>query len=293
MVAAKNQPLIVIVGETATGKSELAIYLAKRFKGEIISADSWTVYRGFDIGTAKPNLKDQALVKHHLLDIADPNEGFSAAVFKRQVTSAIEKISSENKVPILSGGSGLYVDSVLYDYSFMPAGSPELRRQYNSMSLDELLELIKKLGYNTTGIDLNNKRRVIRLLENQGVRPQSKPLRSNTLILGIALDQSSLSSKIEKRVDAMLRAGLEAEVKQLSEAYGWGIEPMKGIGYREFKDYFEGTKSQAETRQKIITDSIKLAKKQRTWFKRNNSIQWIDNKSDVVAMVTTYLNKLK
>jgi tRNA dimethylallyltransferase len=293
MVATKKEPIIVLVGETASGKSELAMFLAKEFNGEIINADSWAVYKGFDIGTAKPSSSERLNVKHHLIDVADPLEGYSAAVFKRQAMVAISKIHSRNKVPILTGGTGLYIDSVLYDYSFLPPSSPGLREKYNLMTIDELREEIIKLKYDTVGIDTNNKRRLIRLLENKGVRPEAKLLQEEVLILGISIETEVLKDRIEKRVDSMLTAGLENENRRLAKKYGWGIEPMKGIGYREFKAYFEGTKSLAETRDMIIKDSLQLTKKQRTWFKRNNSIHWVSKKSNIVMIVTTYLNKFK
>ena len=293
MVATRKEPLIVIVGATASGKSDVAMFLAEKFNGEIINADSWSVYKGFDIGTAKPSLNDQTLIKHHLLDIAEPKDGFSAAIFKRLALAAIDEIHSKNKIPILTGGTGLYIDSILYDYSFLPGSAASLRQKYNSMSIDALRQEIVKLQYDTEGIDLNNKRRLIRLLENKGIRPSAKSLRPNTLILGINLDQEILESRIENRVDSMFEAGLESEVRELSEKYGWDIEPLKGIGYREFKKYFEGNQTLLETRSMIIKDSIQLTKKQRTWFKRNNSIQWESRKSKIVIIVTTYLNKLK
>jgi len=292
MVSSKKEPLIVIVGETATGKSDLAMLLAEKFKGEIINADSWSVYKGFNIGTAKPNKSDQDTIRHHLIDIADPKDGYSAAIFKRQAISAIKEIKYRNKLPILSGGSGLYVDSVLYDYSFLPASPSLLREKYNSMSIELIRQEIVNLNYDTNGIDLNNKRRLIRLLENGGVRPKSRSLRPNTLILGVSVDQQILKNNLEKRVNKMLTAGLENEVRELSEIYGWDIEPMKGIGYREFRNYFQGIQSLDETRAMIIKDSLQLAKKQRTWFKRNNSIQWVSNRSNIVTIVTTFLNKL-
>jgi tRNA dimethylallyltransferase len=164
-------PLIVIVGETASGKSALAMELAQRFDGEIICADSWTVYKGFDIGTAKPSKADQKLVPHHLLDVADPEVGFSAAVFQRMAKEAIEAIASRGKIPLLVGGTGLYVDSILYDYSFLPPSDPKLREELNASSLEQVIARAEEMELDVTGIDLRNKRRVIRLIENEGVRP--------------------------------------------------------------------------------------------------------------------------
>lgn len=288
----KLGPLVVIVGQTASGKSALAMELAKKLNGEIINADSWAVYEGFDIGTAKPNLTDQRLIKHHLIDVADPAKGFSAAVFKRLVNETTEEIYKKEKLPIISGGTGLYIDSILFDYSFLPASPSVLRDKLNTMSLDELRMKVEKLKYDTTDIDLNNKRRIIRLLENRGKKPKSKPIRPNVLVIGLSIDKTNLRKNVEKRVEQMLKVGLEKEVRNLSKRYGWNIEAMKGIGYREFKKQFEGKQSISETKELIIIHSIQLAKKQQTWFKRNNSIQWVTNRSDTIAIVTTFLNKL-
>lgn len=286
-----NSPLVVIVGETASGKSALAMELARKFDGEIIAADSWTVYKGFDIGTAKPGKKDQARVPHHLLDVANPAEGFSAAIFKRLAMRAIEDISGRGKLPILVGGSGLYVDSVIYDYEFLPAPSAELRQRLNAMSLSELLERASELGLDTAAIDARNKRRVIRLIENNGRQPSKKSLRRNTLILGLRLSSDKLEILIKERVNKMVATGLEREVKSLSNKYGWGVEPMKGIGYREWRDYFNREQTLEHTVDRIINSTNSLVKKQRTWFRRNKSIHWVENQIQAVDLVTTFLNK--
>lgn len=283
-------PLIVIVGETASGKSALAMELAERFNGELICADSWTVYKGFDIGTAKPSAEDRARVPHHLLDVADPRDGFSAVLFQKLATQSIVDITSRGKLPILVGGTGLYVDSILYDYSFLPPSEPELRAELNAMTLEQVLDRADELELDTTGIDLRNKRRVIRLIENNGVRPGKHELRGNTLVLGMKVEREHLLERITQRVDAMLAAGLENEVRELAERYGWDAEPMKGIGYREWQQYFAGTQDLAETRERIIKASMDLAKRQRTWFKRNNGIQWVSDRGYAVDLVTTFLN---
>jgi tRNA dimethylallyltransferase len=284
-------PLLVIVGETASGKSDLAFILAKRFNGEIINADSWSVYRGFNIGTAKPSSLDKKEIRHHLIDVADPAEGFSAAEFKRLALISLDKIYLKGKVPILVGGTGLYIDSLIYDYSFLPASSKNDRIRYESLSLDELIKMCETLCYDTKNLDLSNKRRIIRLLENKGKRPTSKPLRENTLLLGIRIDPKKLEVNIQNRTIKMIASGLENEVKSLASKYGWGIEPMKGIGYREFKDYFENNISEQELITRINIDTLKLVKKQKTWFKRNKSIQWHTNRDQFVDSVTTFMNK--
>lgn len=284
-------PLIVIVGETASGKSTLAVETAKQFNGEIICADSWTVYKGFDIGTAKPTKAQQRQITHHLLDIANPKEGFNAPQFKRLASSAITDITKRDKLPILAGGSALYIDSVLFDYGFLPAGPAGRREELNKLSLPELMKQINERNLDTEGIDMRNKRRLIRLLETAGQRPGKKALRPNTLIIGLAIPKNELEKRIKWRVEKMLAAGLEHEVKQLTRSYGWEVEPMKGIGYREFKDYFSGNTSLEETKEKIIRSTFQLAKKQRTWFKRNKSIHWMHDKAAAVELLTTFLNK--
>ena len=284
-------PIIVIVGETASGKSSLALDLARDFDGEIINADSWAVYKNFNIGTAKPSFPDRKKIKHHLLDVTDPEKGFSAVEFKRLALEAIREIHANGRIPILVGGTGLYVDCLVYDYSFLPVSSKDDRHYFESLSLDELRGMCKDLNYDTRDIDMNNKRRVIRLLENKGVRPTSKAFRENTLTIGIRVEPKELEKNITTRIDKMFKEGLLDEVKSLHNKYGWDIEPMKGIGYREFRDYFEGKIDMQELISRINLDTIKLVKKQRTWFKRNKSIQWHTDRDEIVDTVTTFVNK--
>lgn len=283
--------IVAIVGETASGKSAIAMELAKLLDGEIITADSWTVYKGFNIGTDKPSKQDRQDVKHHLLDVADPMIGYSAAEFKRQAEKTIVDIVKRAKLPIIVGGSGLYIDSILYDYSFLPPSDPALRVKYNAMTIEELRDLVGQTEYDTSDIDLNNKRRIIRLLENEGKFPSSRPIRKDILIVGIKTDRENLKANIEKRVDKMLGEGLEVEVRKLAKKYDWSVEPMKGIGYREFKEYIEDSVDLAEVVDKIVADTLNLAKKQRTWFNRNKSIHWVSNRDEIVEVVTTTLNK--
>lgn len=268
--------------------------VAKKFNGEIISADSWTVYKGFDIGTAKPSKLERAMVPHHLLDVADPRGGFSAVIFQQLAQSAINGIHQREKLPILVGGTGLYVDSVIYNYGFLKAPLPEQREKLNAMSLEEVLDLAAQNGLSTSGIDTRNKRRVIRLIENNGEQPTRQPLRPNTLLIGIQTPRDTLTERISKRVEDMITAGLEFEVQKLAQEYGWDAEPMKGVGYKEWHEYFEGSATMAETKKRIIKNSLDLAKRQRTWFKRNKSIQWFAtpvNMTGIEDLVTTFLNK--
>ncbi len=285
-----NTPLIAIVGETASGKSDLALKIAEKFSGELIAADSWTVYKDFNIGTAKPSPEERKRVPHHLIDIADPNTGFSAAEYKRMAVSAAGEISSKGKLPVMVGGTGLYIDSVIFDYSFLPPASPEIREELNQLTIDELLQKLDDLEIDTSGIDVRNKRRLIRLVETNGVRPSKGELRPNTLVLGLEIPRDELRMRVENRVDAMFAADLENEVKKLSIKYGWEVEPMKGIGYREFQEYFGGDQSLEQTRERIISATLNLAKRQRTWFKRNPYIQKISGFSDAEKLISSFLN---
>ncbi len=294
MIGAVNSPLLVIVGETASGKSALAMQLAQKLNGEIICADSWTVYKGFDIGTAKPSAADQKLVPHHLLDVTDPLTGFSAAVFQRMAKQAIQDISARGKVSLLVGGTGLYVDSILYDYSFLPPSDPQRRAELNALSLEAVLARAEAMELDTSGIDLRNKRRVIRLIENEGVRPTKQPLRADTLVLGVSIEREALERKDKQRIEAMVGEGFVEEVQSLLAKYGPDIEPFRAPGYRAFKDYVHGAISLDDAKLRFFQNDMQLAKKQRTWFKRNESIHWLstgDKYTEAVELATTFLNK--
>lgn len=288
-----NPPLLVIVGETASGKSKVAIQLAKKLNGEIICADSWTVRKELNIGTDKPSINDQLAVPHHLVDIIEPCSNFSAAVFKTLALQTIGSISLKGKLAIMVGGSGLYIDSVIFDYKFLKPGNPSLRQQLNAMSIDHLLKQIADLGLTiNNNIDTRNKRRLIRLIESEGASPVKGGLRPNTLVLGVQQTSLSLKKSIEQRVNQMIDNGLEQEVKSLSIKYGWDCEALKGVGYKQWRRYFEGSQSLEQTKTQIISATNNLAKKQRTWFKRNKSIHWVHQPIDidkVVELITTEL----
>lgn len=285
-------PLIVVVGETAMGKTALSLELAAKFNGEIINADSWTVRREVNIGTAKPTETERSQVPHHLIDIVEPCDDFTAAVFKKLANACIEDISARGKLPIMVGGTGLYIDSILFDYSFLPPGDRQIRQQLNILNIEELVALAQKKGLDLSGIDARNKRRLIRLIETEGTIPKRKNLRPNTFIAGVkVVDKETLKVNIARRVEAMLQGGLEQEVRDLVERYGWGCEALKGIGYTEWREYFEGSASLNEVREKITRNTEQLAKRQRTWFKRHQSIQWYTDPNKIVEDITTFLNK--
>jgi tRNA dimethylallyltransferase len=293
VVAKLEPPLLVILGETASGKTALAIELAQRLNGEIICADAWTVYKGFDIGTAKPTQAERQGVPHHLLDIADPAEGFSAAAFQRMTNEAIANISTRGKLPIMVGGTGLYIDGVLFGYNFLPKPDEQLRNELDKMSLDGLIARAKASGFDISRVDTHNKRRVMRLIENNGQFPTKQSLREHTFVLGLHRSIEDLRQRIEQRVDVMIATGLVAEVTELSKKYGWECEPMKGSAYRAFRDYMRGDDTLEMAKNSTIQNDLQLAKKQRTYFRKNSSIHWIDypcKTDDIVDLVTTNLN---
>lgn len=285
-----NYQLLCIVGETGTGKSALAMKIAKNFGGEIISADSWTVYKGFDIGTAKPSSKDRETIRHHLIDIAEPSEGFNAPRFKKLAEEAITDIRKRGKLPIIVGGTGLYVDSLLFDYSFLPGSSSTERNRLDKLSITKLIAECEKRKINVSGIDIRNKRRIIRAIESNGQKPSKSSLMRDTLIVGLQVPRQELRQRIENRVKKMFADGLEQEVKWLSSELGWEVEPMKGIGYKEFKEHFAGTQSLERAEERIISGTMNLAKRQRTWFKRNPSIQWFSSRDEAYNKIYTLLN---
>jgi len=301
-----NPPLIVIVGETASGKSALGMEIARKFKGEIISADSWAIYKSMDVGTAKPSVQEQAEVPHHEIDMVWPDgalvepsteedvnapNSYTAAVFQTNAKRHIEEIAARGNLPMIVGGTGLYVDSVLFDYEFGSTGNKQDRNKYNEMSLPELIKMVEQEGYDTTAIDLRNKRRVIRLLETKGQEPQkSEAIRDNTLVIGISRPRNELRKRIDQRTEIMFKQGLRKEVEEITAKYGWDCEGMQGIGYKEFIAWHKGNRSMTQVKQDIIRNTIsKLAKHQRTWFKRHPFIDWVEDQEQALTLVTRFI----
>lgn len=284
-------PLIAIVGETASGKSAMAVELAFAINGEIVCADSRTIYKGMDIGTAKPTHEQMRGVSHHMLDLVNPDQKYSAAEFQYQAKNVIDDICRRGKWPIMVGGSGLYVDSILYDYSFRSATDWSRRKTLESRSLEDLNELArsKRLAV----YDSKNKRYLVRLLET-GEQPADdrKVLRTNTLVIGVNLPRSAIRKNIEVRVETMFQKGLRREVSELLKIYNWSDPGMDGIGYREFQTHYQDESSVGYVKRKIITNTLQLAKRQRTWFKRNQSIRWISDYSDVSELVKSFIEEV-
>ncbi len=290
----KNIPLIVILGETATGKTELAIEIAKRLNGEIINADSWIIRKEANIGTAKPSLSQQRQIKHYLIDCVSPDQEFTVAGYKKMALDAIDQIYQRNKIPIIVGGSGLYINSIIFNYSFRKDATDDERKrsELNALSLDQLKNIALNKKLDLESIDSNNKRRLIRLIETNGAQNHDNKLRDNTILIGIKMDRSEHRNVVINRVEKMINNGLKEEVKYLSQKYGWDSEICKGVGYRQWKEYFDNQQDLEQTKLKIVQATINLAKKQRTWFKKNNYIKWFNyplNIDEIIEYITTHI----
>lgn len=286
-----EKPIIAIVGPTASGKSDLAMRLAQECSGEIVCADSRTVYRGMDIGTAKPSRADQAAINHHCLDLVNPDERFSAAEFKRWALVAIKDIHARQKIPFIVGGSGLYIDGLIYDFEFIINSNPKKRQRLEAMDLNQLHAEAEKAGIATSEIDFQNKRHLARAIERGGVFINKKPLPDNCLLVGIDIAKAKLDQRIEDRIDKMLIQGLEVETRQLLAKYGPNAPGLLAPGYKALIQYIDRKISLEQAKKQFISGDKKLAKRQRTWFKRNQDIIWIKNYPEAKKVVSDFLSK--
>lgn len=272
----KLQHIIVILGSTASGKSAYAVRLAKKINGEVISADSRQVYRGLNIGTAKITKKETCGIKHYGLDIADPKKIFTADDFKNYADKAIAGITNRGKTPILVGGSGFYIDAVLYGFG-VPHTPPDwkLRARLEKKSAEVLFKNLQKRDpERAKNIDHHNKRRLIRALEilhhtKKPITPRARTLRYDAEIIGIALPKEKLKKRISKRVNLMIQKGLVREVQSLIKKH----IPKKrirefGFEYKYPLLYLDGAISKNEMIEKIKTETWHYAKRQMTWFKK-------------------------
>ena len=268
-------PLVVIVGPTASGKTALAVELAGEHDGEIICADSRTVYRDMDIGTAKPTMSERAMVPHWGLDLVAPDERFTAADFQQYALAKIAEIRARGRVPFLVGGTGLYVDAVLFGYQFGSESNPEIRSQLEKMTIIQLqnycVENNIKLPKNDT-----NKRYLVRAIEQKGVNhKRNDDILLNTIVVSISTDREILRRRIEGRSEQIFTNGVVEEARKLGELYGWDSEAMTGNIYRIARHYLNGELTFEEAKQQFITKDWQLAKRQLTWLRRNPHIQWL------------------
>jgi tRNA dimethylallyltransferase len=266
-------PLIVIVGPTASGKSSLAMRLAEEFDGEIISADSRAIYKGLDIGTAKPTQEDQKRIPHWGIDLVEPGEKFTVKDFQEYAYRAIDDIRARGKVPFLVGGTGLYIDGVVYRYTFTTTLNDDKRSHFETMSLDELYNYCDdnniKLPEN-----YKNKRYVISTIVRNG-RPSSRQSRpdSNTYVVGITTDKETLRERITRRAEEIVSAPVLGEALRVAQQFGWNNEAMTGNIYRLMTP--ESKVEDLETlKERFIALDWQLAKRQLTWFRRSEHIVW-------------------
>lgn len=283
--------VIVICGPTASGKTKLSINLAKKVDGEIVSCDSMQIYKDMNIGSAKPTVEEMQGIKHYLIDCVSPEKRYSVSEYKENASNAIKEIIYKGKVPIIVGGTGLYLNSLIYNI------------QYNDMDIDiEYREMLEKEAtenglealYNRAKeidseamekISKNDKKRIMRILEiykatgknkTELEKESRKEVPYNYLVFGINMERSILYERINKRVDIMLELGLIEEVKELINKYKNMPTAMQGLGYKEVKEFLDGDISKDEMIEKIKMETRRYAKRQITWFKRIDNIIWLD-----------------
>lgn len=305
----KQKPtVIVICGPTASGKTALSIELAKKINGEIVSADSMQIYKYMDIGSAKPTKEEMQGIKHYMLDFVEPNIRYSVADYKKEAECCIEKILEKGKVPIVVGGTGLYVNSLIYGI------------EYNEIKLDkEYREKLEKIAENkgleglynkaleidpiaTEKISCNDKKRILRILEiyhetgktktEQEIESRSKEIKYNYKVFAINMDREKLYDRINQRVDVMMEQGLIEEVKNLISKYDELPTAIQGLGYKETKEYIEGIISKEEMIDKIKMETRRYAKRQLTWFRKNKQTIFINGLDSIEKNIQIILEEI-
>ena len=278
-----NNRVIAVVGATASGKTSYAIELAKKINGEIISADSRLVYKGMDIGTAKPTIDEMQEIPHYMIDVVEPEYNYSVGLYVKEAKKHITDIISRGKVPIVVGGTGLYFRVLLENYD-LPDVKPdyELRKELSSYSYEELLEMLTKLDEKAANsVEKNDKKKLIRYIEI--IKLAGKPFdlvrgvkekEFNVEWVGLNFPREILYDRINKRVDLMIEQGLIDETKKLLQKHGRISNITDTIGYREVLSYLDGELSLDEAKDKLKQNTRNYAKRQLTWFRKNEQINW-------------------
>ena len=291
--------VVVIVGPTASGKTAISIELAKKINGEIISSDSMQIYKDMDIGTAKVTKEEMQGIKHYLVDCVLPNQRYTVSDFKKAAEEAIEEILSKGKVPIVVGGTGLYVNSLIYGIEYQDMKFDEeyrnnlMKKAENPDGLEQLWDEANLIDPEAMKIiSKNDKKRIIRVLEiykatgktktEQEILSRSKEIKYDYKVFGITMDREKLYERINKRVDIMINQGLEQEVRNLLNKYSNFPTAMQGLGYKEVKEYFDGKLSYEEMIEKIKQESRRYAKRQLTWFRANKDTIWLDSEKNTI-----------
>ncbi len=284
--------VIVICGPTASGKTALSIELAKKINGEIISSDSMQIYKYMDIGTAKTTQEEMQGIKHYLLDFVEPSQRYSVAEFKKDAEKAIEEILQKGKTPIIVGGTGLYVDSLIYGIEYQTIEFDEqyrkqLEERVEKEGLETLYNEAKKIDPQAIEkISLNDKKRILRILEiykatgknktEQEIESRKNGVKYDYKVFAINMDREKLYERINKRVDIMIENGLIEEVEKLLEKYKEFPTAMQGLGYKEVVEYLQGKVSEEEMIENIKRETRRYAKRQLTWFRKNKQTIWIE-----------------
>ena len=303
-----KEKVIVICGPTASGKTALSIELAKKINGEIISADSMQIYKDMNIGTAKPTEEEKQGIEHYLLDFVSPEERYSVAQYKQDAKNAIREIIKKGKVPIIVGGTGLYVDSLIYEIEYGEIKVDEEYRQQlekivEEKGLDELYNRAMKIDPEAMKkISVNDKKRIMRVLEiykatgktktQQELESKKNPVEFDYKVFAINWDREKLYQRINKRVDIMIEDGLVEEVKNILQKYDNFPTAMQGLGYKEVVDYINGIYSKEEMIEKIKMETRRYAKRQLTWFRKNKQTIWLEGTNDIQNNIDIILNSL-
>ena len=288
--------IIAIVGPTASGKSDVAIECAKILNGEIISCDSMQVYKGMDIGTAKITEEQKQGIKHYLLDTQEIDQDYNVSIFQQRCRDAIQTILKKGKVPILCGGTGLYLKAALYDYTFQdePVNTKLIKRLEKLTNEDLYQELHELDPQALEKIHINNRKRLIRAIQmahsgktktEREQEQEHQPL-YDVYFVGLDIDRDTLYQRINKRVETMFEKGLVQEVENLfSKPSTWEYNSFQGIGYKEFKNYFLQEWNLDQVKEAIQTHSRQYAKRQMTWFKHQMDVHWFSNKEDLLQTI--------
>ena len=293
----QKDKVIVICGPTASGKTALSIELAKKVNGEIISCDSMQIYKDMNIGTAKPTIEEMQGIKHYLLDFVSPNERYSVADFKKDAKNAIKEILSKGKVPIIVGGTGLYLDSLIYEIEYQNIEFDEnhrkkLEQEVEEKGLEELYDKAKKIDpVAIEKISKNDKKRILRILEiyhatgknktEQEIESRKNEVEYDYKVYAISWDREELYARINKRVDLMIEQGLIDEVKNILQKYEQFPTAMQGLGYKEVVDYLQSNCTKQEMIEKIKMETRRYAKRQMTWFRKNKQTIWIQGNNSI------------
>lgn len=274
MATIDNTPVIAIVGPTASGKTGLALQLAQRFGCEIIAADSRTIYRGLDIGTAKPTDEERGIARHWGLDLVKPNERFSAKEFQDYANQVCANIAQRGKVPLIVGGTGLYIDAYMYDFAF-PETDQDLRKKLEQLSIEDIIQYCNKNNITLPG-DPKNRRRVIHVACRNG-QPTSRQmvLSKHKHIVAIATDSRILRERITGRAHIIFSSGVVEEAIKVADEYGWSAPGLSGNIYRIIHAMERGELTRQEAIDRFVTLDWQLAKRQMTWFRRDPNILWV------------------